>query len=282
MKRTYCLRCERGEAHEFNHGTGGYVYHRCRCDICCAVIRRKSSERYARNSEAILVAQRGKPKRDNPLYYTRNRDRRNEYGRQRRRKVLAATPANRSGTWTPAEDAVLDRDMTRLEMALALGRTIDSVSARINFRRKLATDGVVRDEIVVRSLAGETAEGIKDSMGISLLTVRAVRKAAGVNGKRYHSEKQHAASRRAMTLRREKGLSIRRSRTKDRLRDWDESAGDHAALKGMAQQWGVDEKNARAFLRRHHRPLPNNQGKGKRCDSGCACGRHSTTKGETS
>src|SRR5262245_38494980 len=72
----------------------------------------------------------------------RNLEYSQEQHQRRYRQVQALVPRTaRSGKrWTPAEDAVVQRDdISRIEMACITGRTYAAVQARISQLRKLAT-----------------------------------------------------------------------------------------------------------------------------------------------
>lgn len=144
----------------FKHGIGGYVNHKCRCDVCRDARRIVSRRYYAANREANIEARR--------RYYAANREARIAADRRyreanaeaiakRARRYREAQAAQINGrekfkrekvrqqasrhyeTWTEQEDSVvLNFDLTAMEIAFMLKRTHSAVQARRNNLRKLA------------------------------------------------------------------------------------------------------------------------------------------------
>lgn len=165
MASRKCQRCAEGIRHTFTHGTQwSYAFHGCRCEACRDKANshtrewRTDNSEYRRAARAYMKAWRERHADYIAAYSGRyraeNRDQRNARNREwaarnrtydkarytsRRSREKTIVSPRRYSRWTPAEDAIACRhDLTAVEIAYMLGRSVKAVHHRRGYLTELA------------------------------------------------------------------------------------------------------------------------------------------------
>lgn len=130
MATRKCIRCKRGEAHEFRHGTlHSYAYHDCRCNDCKTAARATVQRWRAKHPEAQRGCHGSPEQRAD--YYRKNKAQYARNDLRTRAKFHRAVGDAQRKPWTPEEDAVVnDPKLTILEIAYMLKRNQGSIKYR--------------------------------------------------------------------------------------------------------------------------------------------------------
>lgn len=139
-----CKRCQRGEPHEFRHGTeNGRRYHGCECEVCWRSECDRRRDRYRKRVTDPEVQQRDRDRArrwrlQNPERFREDQAQRyardaqycsakmKRWAQQQPRQAEAYRP------WTSSEDAIaLRHDLSITERAYILSRSYGSVQGRV-------------------------------------------------------------------------------------------------------------------------------------------------------